>query len=708
MQNYLQDHYEKCLDNGYDIIPLAENVKYPTMAGWQKISADRRLVNKWVKEGFKGVGFLTAFTPAVDIDCYDTDLIKELISFCKSEIGDTIGRVGKSPKTLLLYHTDTPFRKVTSKKYIDEKGVLHGCEILGQGQQFVAFNVHPDTKKPYQWFKGSPLDLPKEFLPEITQEKAIKVIQRFEALANAKGWQVKKGSESNLNTSQIEGIIKTDPFELLKQPMGLSQKEAYKMLEKKDSSDYDVWIKAGMALHHEFNGAIEGFEVWNKWSEEAPNYPDRKALLDKWSSFGKRPDSITMASFKVKEAVQDIETFLDSYVYIQRGDMVADISNPKNILEFKLTEFRNSTASHFSMVSAGPDAKPKKLPMWRQWIEHPSRKTVYRSTVDPSRETLFNEYGIDYVNLFRTPDFSHLDCSGNTDIFMDHLIYLFPNEREREWFTDWLAFNVKTPGDRCPVSPLHIAAHHGTGRGWVVKVIARLLGQWNCTKAKIGDMAGENMKSYDDYLNNSLFCAVEEVKEGGKRFSVNDRIRDLLTEDYLNLNCKYGSNGTKRVFTNFFFMSNHADALYLPKEDRRINVFSGPDYLKPAVYYDALHNWIKSDHNIAALYRWLLKRNLTGFNFQRSMDTPARRRLIEHNKTETEIHFEDWIDQYQEGDPFKFDEILLDIQSKCSDPLSIEEEQIKALLKKNGFANKRVRDKTTGKQFRAWIREEED
>lgn len=40
-------------------------------------------------------------------------------------------------------------RKMSSAKFVDEKGEKHQVEILGAGQQFVAYGIHPETGKPY-------------------------------------------------------------------------------------------------------------------------------------------------------------------------------------------------------------------------------------------------------------------------------------------------------------------------------------------------------------------------------------------------------------------------------------------------------------------------------------------------------------------------------------------------------------------------------
>ena len=108
----------------------------------------------------------------------------------------------------------------------------------------------------------------------------------------------------------------------------------------------------------------------------------------------------------------------------------------------------------------------------------------------------------------------------------------------------------------------------------------------------------------------------------------------------MEVNLKYGGLKTQAVYTNFFFMSNHPDALVIGQEDRRINVFSGPRKVRDRRYYTRLHAWLDGD-GVAALYHQLMARDVSdeAFDWQYSFDTPARQQMIEGNRTETETLF---------------------------------------------------------------------
>jgi len=72
------------------------------------------------------------------------------------------------PKRLIPFRTDKPFRKIRIR-FVDTKEKL---EFLGDGQQYAAFGIHPDTQQPYTWRGGEPGTVPRSALPEIDEASA--------------------------------------------------------------------------------------------------------------------------------------------------------------------------------------------------------------------------------------------------------------------------------------------------------------------------------------------------------------------------------------------------------------------------------------------------------------------------------------------------------------------------------------------------------
>ena len=745
MENYLRDYGPRLIANGYRIIPIRRGCKAPIgITGWTNIEADLNQVGQWASAGFEGVGVLTKNNPGIDIDIMDEAVSTTMIKKVRNKYPGGLERIGKSPKTLIAYRTTAPFKKVRSCTYEDQFGDQHAVEILGDGQQYVAYAEHPDTLRPYSWHGDGNgtgpgvFEVESDSLPIINLEDARLVVQWFEDLAKEKtqeqGWvKVRDGQGGSVAENEIIENDNVDvDFTNLRPRLNLSRAEIDRALAIVSADDYDKWIKVGMALWHEFEGSQDGFEVWHDWSQTSDSYTNERSLRVRWRGFrpgrgGRITTFATVLHWARQARMEDdpLGEFKDRFVYVADGDAVHDLEGLGHDKSLLLKEFKNMTANIRTEVEVraplanDPDRViMKEFPVHALWLKDPERKTAQGFEYVPTHErTLTDSEGRQYINTFHMPKFANpcktmviggqtrLDdacCNRLLAVFFRHMEYIVPTEPEREWFYDWMAFNIQKPGERCKVTPLLIATDHGTGRGWIVQLMGLLLGSWNCSKTKMGTLNGESgAGQYQDYLNNTLLCCIEEVKDGDKRYGVTDTIRDYLTENTLEINLKYGAKTTKQIFTNFFWMSNHADAIVLTEEDRRINIFRTEDRPKGSDYYERLYGWLEGDRSaditertagtanegleglangnpdgnngnnrddggadnrvlqsdedpddkvydrgglkvsagVACLWYWLNQRDLTGFNCYRSMTNATRRDMIENNMTEVERVF---------------------------------------------------------------------
>jgi hypothetical protein len=297
---YLEKYGPLALANGYEIIPIKPGTKRPPFDGWEDIRCTKKQLARWIENGRSkhGVGVLTRLTPLVDIDCRDPDIVKAMIAFTENLLGETGQRVGHAPKTGLVYRTAEPFRKVNSKTFIDPdnsvdksgKTLGQKLEVLGDGQQFVAYAVHPDTGKPYRWLdKAGPHNMPADDLPEITREDAEKIAAEFERLCTEAGWEVKRGSSLKSPGSRSRAVEIDDDDDdigdLGGQKVDLNTQDlSVKLGLVPGADDYDTWLQVGMALWHQYDGDNEGLILWHEWSAQASNY-DSDVLDEKWPTF---------------------------------------------------------------------------------------------------------------------------------------------------------------------------------------------------------------------------------------------------------------------------------------------------------------------------------------------------------------------------------------------------------------------------------------
>ncbi len=229
------------------------------------------------------IGVLTRDTPAVDLDILDDRFALEMELYVTDLVGYGLVRVGRAPKRLVLFRTNVPFTKRSSPFFVDGAGQKHRVEILGTGQQFVAYGMHPDTGRPYEWIslEGEPVDLDAAELPTITAAQADQIVVEFCRRAQARGWtqqgrmSVDRGADAD-----------NDPFFNQRPTLDLTIEQIEEALaDMPDAEVYDTWVHVGMALHHQFGGSDEGKELWDRWSSAAHNY-DADEIEEKWASFG--------------------------------------------------------------------------------------------------------------------------------------------------------------------------------------------------------------------------------------------------------------------------------------------------------------------------------------------------------------------------------------------------------------------------------------
>jgi len=193
-----------CWENGYR--PLAVYSPGAQVRGTLIRGAGKRPVgNDWLERALEdpptivagphrvstlalNTGLLTGQLSGLDVDVLLPEVVDQIVSRIEKALGPTpLSRVGRAPKILLCYHAVEPFAKLSTRDYQMPDGSKGHFEILGHGQQAVAFGIHPDTLAPYRWLDRSPTDMPLTALPAITFDQACQLIDEIEATLQAAG-----------------------------------------------------------------------------------------------------------------------------------------------------------------------------------------------------------------------------------------------------------------------------------------------------------------------------------------------------------------------------------------------------------------------------------------------------------------------------------------------------------------------------------------
>jgi hypothetical protein len=171
--------------NGYE--PVAVEGKRALGTGWstrpntiEAVTADRAALPNATNTGLR-----TGRLVGLDIDIRDPAQAEAIQAIAFEVLGNgPMMRIG-SKGAMLVYRNETSISKITITDHPpDGRKRRTLVEILGNGQQFVAYGIHPDTGKQYEWIDGifnAPIHLPFDALSAVTPTRLREFAQRAAA-----------------------------------------------------------------------------------------------------------------------------------------------------------------------------------------------------------------------------------------------------------------------------------------------------------------------------------------------------------------------------------------------------------------------------------------------------------------------------------------------------------------------------------------------
>jgi hypothetical protein len=276
-QNYMAQLGATLVDRGFPILPIQPNTKKPGMfrlGSWHDYpkwsrhcerDTTENEVDIWGDWPEAGIGIAAGRVIGIDIDVlHSASIAHEIEALAKRMLGDTPAvRIGRAPKRLLVYRSVQPF---AGFKYPP-------IEVLGTGQQFIAYGIHPETGKPYDWPVSTLADLTPDDLPAITEAQAREFAKEAYLLIPL----------DQRPKSLTVGPRSTGECANLPEQRGTYEavEDALAHIANADL-DYDSWVRIGMAI----KGALgdEGWPLFEDWSATSQKN-DPKTTARSWRSF---------------------------------------------------------------------------------------------------------------------------------------------------------------------------------------------------------------------------------------------------------------------------------------------------------------------------------------------------------------------------------------------------------------------------------------
>ena len=310
----------------------------------------------------------------------------------------------------------------------------------------------------------------------------------------------------------------------------------------------------------------------------------------------------------------DIEEYEDSYELWKLNEELAFIQNPSSYYHiathqlFKEPKKLSDGLLATRMVMQWEGDRPKRVNIINVWKQWPCRRTHGKLVYEPDT-VVTGDY-----NMWK--GWGVQPKRGNVKPFTELVDYLFKGckKAERTWFMQWLAYPIQNPGTKMTTAVLLHSNKQGIGKSFLGHIM--------------GDIYGDNFNvigqdeihdQYNDWLVGKQFILGEEIIGTNKRQDA-DRIKNMITREQVGVNKKFTPRFNIRDCVNYIFTSNHPDALFLGKEDRRFFVHEIRDERLPDKFYTRLNEWRYNGGPAALMYH--LQHNVDCSTFNPAAPAP--------------------------------------------------------------------------------------
>lgn len=253
--------------------------------------------------------------------------------------------------------------------------------------------------------------------------------------------------------------------------------------------------------------------------------------------------------------------------------------------------------------------------IFNAWREHPERRVVRE------REVGFDPGGDDPVvrcNLWggwpTTPK------AGDCEILLELLRFLCSKEHKAqalfEWVLRWCAYIVQHPGAKMKTA-LVFHGPSGAGKNMFFEAFMAIFGEYG---AVIDQNAIDD--KFNDWAERKLFLLADEVVARKELYFVKNKLKSLITGDWIRINPKTIAAHNERNHVNIVFLSNEAQPVVLEEDDRRYAVIWTPAKYQPLpgggladdAFYKRLRDALRDPATVAALHDHLLNVQLGDFD----------------------------------------------------------------------------------------------
>jgi hypothetical protein len=203
------------------------------------------------------------------------------------------------------------------------------------------------------------------------------------------------------------------------------------------------------------------------------------------------------------------------------------------------------------------------------------------------------------------------------ETLFNHVFQTLTDE-QRQWMKCWLAYPIQFPGTKLFTAILVWGRTTGTGKSRIGETMKTIYGK-NYTMINNAHLTA----NFNEWAENKQFIVGDEISLGDKR-GVANTLKGMITGTTIRLNIKNRKSYDITDCINYYFSSNHEDAMYLENHDRRYFIVHADIERLPGSFYTDYMQWLDHEGGAARLFHYLkYEVNVDAHELVVSADTPG-------------------------------------------------------------------------------------
>lgn len=318
--------------------------------------------------------------------------------------------------------------------------------------------------------------------------------------------------------------------------------------------------------------------------------------------------------------------FNKKFAYVPKMDVVV------NLVDGHLSKrdaFTNGVCANVKVVefttSASGNPRREDIAVAKHWLEWTARREVQGITYRPGGARVTED---GWFNGWRA--WGVEPSPGDVGPWHELLQFAFRDEPEhRAWFEQWAAYPLQHPGTKLHTAVVMWSPGQGVGKSLIGNTLGKIYGE-NFTALNSALLRGD----FNGWFQNRQFILGDEVVGTDKRGEA-DRLKSIITQDTAWINSKGIPEFEVPDYCNWFMTSNHSNAFFMDHQDRRFAIIRLPSEPLDKEFYDRFIKWRDCEGGAEALFDYLLKLKLDGFNpTAQAPLTKSKAEMIEHGMSD--------------------------------------------------------------------------